>query len=709
MGAADDFRALLEPGAIRAVFQPIVRLSDLGTIGYEGLARFPTPPGLVALPPDVTLAAAARAGLRDDLEVACWSAIAAAGVPPHGRLLWVNLSPEALGHPGLLELAGKLPVAARDRAHRAGHGAQQRAAARAAAAVDRARRAGRGRRRGRRASRRWSTSPTSGPTSSSSRAGWSPASTATRPARPCCAPPPRSRARSARASWPRASSARRSSRRCARWRSTTARAGCSAARARRGRATPRPPRGPPAARRPAGGSSAISSARAPPRDASEAVVDHLARRGLLPAIYLAQDGRLRCQAVRGVWQVYDGLPASTGVVGRVFRTGVPAILDDVGESADYLPAIPGVRAEVCLPLRAAGQVVGVLDAESLTAIDAADAWRRSSAAPRCCRRGWTTSARSAPPRPPSGWPAPRSRLAVDRGPGGRRARGARRRARALGLRVRRRRPRRRPRRAVPAPRRGLLRASRSPSWPSEELAAMASWVDDGTSTYTVGDTAGRGFVGHEVLRRAGVGSLIVLPLTAAGERLGLIVVADRANRRPASEDVELLELLALQAANGLRLASMISQLRERVSRDPLTGLHASLPPLPERTGGRDARRRRPGRGQRRPRPGGGRRRAARRGRPAARADAAGLTGLPGRRRRVRGHDRPGARVSGRARRLGAALPGAGTVWAGPFRSASPSVGPARRARTSSARGVALDAVKQPAATACRSRRRSNTS
>src|SRR3954453_1611856 len=109
MGAADDFRVLLEPGAIRAVFQPIVRLSDLGTIGYEGLARFPTPPGLVALPPDVTLAAAARAGIRDDLEVACWRAFAAAGGPPPGRLLWVNLSPGALGPPGLLERAGKLP------------------------------------------------------------------------------------------------------------------------------------------------------------------------------------------------------------------------------------------------------------------------------------------------------------------------------------------------------------------------------------------------------------------------------------------------------------------------------------------------------------------------------------------------------------------------------------------------------------------------
>ena len=86
MDRADEFRALLAPGAIRAVFQPIVRLADLSTIGYEGLARFPTPPGLIALPPDVILAAAARSGLRDDLEVACWSAIASAGVPPEGRI-----------------------------------------------------------------------------------------------------------------------------------------------------------------------------------------------------------------------------------------------------------------------------------------------------------------------------------------------------------------------------------------------------------------------------------------------------------------------------------------------------------------------------------------------------------------------------------------------------------------------------------------------
>ena len=109
MNPADDFRGLLEPGAIRAVYQPIVRLSDLQPIGYEGLARFPTPPGLVALPPDVTLAAAARSGLRDDLEVACWAAIGDAGAPPHGRLLFVNVAPDALGHPGLERLAARLP------------------------------------------------------------------------------------------------------------------------------------------------------------------------------------------------------------------------------------------------------------------------------------------------------------------------------------------------------------------------------------------------------------------------------------------------------------------------------------------------------------------------------------------------------------------------------------------------------------------------
>jgi hypothetical protein len=112
----------------------------------------------------------------------------------------------------------------------------------------------------------------------------------------------------------------------------------------------------------------------------------------------------------------------------------------------------------------------------------------------------------------------------------------------------------------------------------EELGHIASWVDDGTSCYTVADAAGRGCRGHEPLRHAGAGSLVVLPMAAAGRRLGILVLADRAAHPLATEAVELLELLAVQAAGGLRMAAAVLELRERAARDPLTGLghHATF-------------------------------------------------------------------------------------------------------------------------------------
>jgi diguanylate cyclase (GGDEF)-like protein len=100
----------------------------------------------------------------------------------------------------------------------------------------------------------------------------------------------------------------------------------------------------------------------------------------------------------------------------------------------------------------------------------------------------------------------------------------------------------------------------------------------GTSSYTAGDRGGRGFEGHEVLREAGANAVIVLPLDSAGERHGLLLVADRANHRIDTEKAELLELLAGQAAGSLRMAAAVTELRERAARDPLTGLghHATF-------------------------------------------------------------------------------------------------------------------------------------
>ena len=305
------------------------------------------------------------------------------------------------------------------------------------------------------------------------------------------------------------------------------------------------------------------------------------------------------------------------------------------------PTVPGVRAEVCF-------------AAARRRPDRRRARRRVADRDRRRHRGRGRALRGAAVRAAGGGRRARPRLArpaagphrraagVLGGPRGRRARGAGRRARAVRLRVRRwsRWPTATARCTRTWPR--ARSRSRSASSTPHELAAMAVWVDEGTSSYTVGDTAGRGFAGHEVLRRAGVGSLIVLPLVAAGERVGLIVVADRAHRRPAFEDIELLELLALQAANGLRMASVLSQLRV-VARPADRPARVAADRRARR--GPARRHRRPRRDQRRPRPGRGRRRPARHGRAAARADARGRPGVPDRGRRVRGD-------AGRAPRAG---------------------------------------------------------
>ncbi|WP_028057264.1 EAL domain-containing protein [Candidatus Solirubrobacter pratensis] len=578
---ADDFRALLEPGAIRAVFQPIVRLAGLDVIGYEGLSRFPPPPGLVALPPDVTLAAAESAGLRDELEVACLAAIAAAGVPPHGRALWVNLSPEALGHPGLLEVAGRLTsrlvIELTEQDAVLNHALLRRRLQPwiergALVAVDDA---------------------GAGFTSLEYVADIRPdfLKLSRGMVAGIDADAGREAVLRATAAFAREVGARVVAEGVERVEELEA---LRAMEIDYGQGwlfgRPSPPWPQDAAPVPAAPLRVGAGDRLErdleraesPRDACEAVVDHLARRGLLPSVWLAQSGRLRCQAVRGFWQVFDGVPPTTGILGRVYRTGEPAFIDDVGEAPEYLPAIAGVRSEICIPLRVAGAVVGVLDAESVTTHDDSTAAEVQRCAALLAARLEEVGA--LPPASPAQRLArAAARLAVLRDP-----EDVVREALAASL-------------DLSGYESGLLAladghgalyvhlaegpfAVAFSQFAADELAAVARWVDDGTSSYTVGDVAGRGFPGHEVLRRLGAGSLIVLPVTAAGERLGVILLADRANRRPVFEDVELLELLAGQAAGSLRMASAVAQLRERASRDPLTGLHASLPVLPARAG-----------------------------------------------------------------------------------------------------------------------------
>jgi len=573
-GAADDFRELLAPGAIRAVFQPIVRLADLQPIGYEGLARFPTPSGLVALPPDVTLAAAGRLGVRHDLEVACWAAISEAGTPPAGRLLFINVAPDALGHPGLLELAAQLPerlVIELTEQDAVQNTAQLRERLRpwiargALVAVDDA---------------------GAGFTSLEYVADLRPdfLKLCRGMVTGVDLDPSRQAVLRATVAFAREGGARVVAEGVERHeelqvlRDADVDYGQGWLFGRPAEAWPAEPSARPSVPpRPASGrlERELAAATSAP-EAAEAIVEHLARKGLMPSVYLEDGGRLRCQAVRGYWQIYDGMPATAGVIGRTFRTGEETIVEDVTGSGDYLPAVASVHAEACVPLRVGGVVAGVLNAESPTALgdhgiaevrrcagllsarlEALGGLAPVSAAQRLARiavrLGSLETAEDivretvAAARALAGFES--AMLALPDGHGGyyvHHAEGSF--AVALG--------------ALEAP----------------ELDRIAAWVDMGTSSYTAGDTGGRGFEGHEVLRQAGVNAVIVLPLVAAGERHGLLMVADRANHRISTEKAELLELLAGQAAGSLRMAAAVTELRERAARDPLTGLghHATF-------------------------------------------------------------------------------------------------------------------------------------
>jgi diguanylate cyclase (GGDEF)-like protein len=572
--AVDDFRDLLAPGAIRAVFQPLVRLSDLQPIGYEGLARFPTPPGLVALPPDVTLAAAGRLGVREDLEVACWAAISEAGAPPAGRLLFINVAPDALGHPGLLELAAQLPerlVIELTEQDAVQNTAQLRERLRpwiargALVAVDDA---------------------GAGFTSLEYVADLRPdfLKLCRGMVTGVDLDPSRQAVLRATVAFAREVGARIVAEGVERpeelevLRGADVDYGQGWLFGRPAEAWPDEPAARPSAppRPPSGRlERELASATSAP-EASEAIVEHLARQGLMPSVYLEDGGSLRCQAVRGYWQIYDGMPATAGVIGRTFRTGEETIVEDVGDSGDYLLAVASVHAEVCVPLRVRGVVTGVLNAESPTALgeqgiaevrrcagllsarlEALGGLAAVSPAQRLARiavrLGSLETAEDivretvAAARALAGFES--AMLALPGGRGGyhvHHAEGSF--AVALG--------------ALEAP----------------ELARIAAWVDKGTSSYTAGDTGGRGFEGHEVLRQAGANAVIVLPLVAAGERHGVLLVADRANHRISTEKAELLELLACQAAGSLRMAAAVNELRERAARDPLTGLghHATF-------------------------------------------------------------------------------------------------------------------------------------
>jgi EAL domain-containing protein (putative c-di-GMP-specific phosphodiesterase class I) len=92
---------------LRAVAQPIVRLTDMTVVGYEALTRVDDQHGRSI---QWWLDRATEHGVRSQFEVACWRTISRIGGLPDDGLLFANVGPTTLLEPELWSLRDSMPA-----------------------------------------------------------------------------------------------------------------------------------------------------------------------------------------------------------------------------------------------------------------------------------------------------------------------------------------------------------------------------------------------------------------------------------------------------------------------------------------------------------------------------------------------------------------------------------------------------------------------
>jgi diguanylate cyclase (GGDEF)-like protein len=329
---------------------------------------------------------------------------------------------------------------------------------------------------------------------------------------------------------------------------------------------------------------------------SQTVADHLAAgRDIFPSVWLERGGRLRCVASTGEWPGRDGVSPTAGVVGATFTSGVetviPSITGDAGRPFT----------EACVPVRAAGCLVGVLDVRLARPLRAGDLERfraaavelghridalggppAESAAQRMLRHMTRLSALDEPDAIARAVLAAAidlmeldSAALVRRdGPDGDAANGP---VAAAG-----------PRAAGDAPVEpppplhavatiGPLGPALAIA-PADTLQAIANAAIDGAAGVVIATEQDLARPELAKLSTAGAKTLLAVGLVAHAEPHGVLVLAGRSDRAVSIDDLELLELLAAHAATCLRTAGLVRSLRTQAATDPLTGLghHATF-------------------------------------------------------------------------------------------------------------------------------------
>lgn len=541
---------LCTPGVITAVAQPIVRPADRLVVGYEALARMPVEP---VRPPDWWLARADELGLRTELEIACLAAAANLGPTPDNQLLFVNTSPSTLAEPAALALVGTFPArvvielteqeAVIDYEQLRMHLARWLSLGFQVAVDD------------------------AGAGYSSLRHVIELAPDFLKLDRELIRGIHQDRTRLALVRSVLAFAREVGTSVIAEGVETSdelkvlRKAGVNLVQ---GYLLARP--GPPwpaisvTGARLAAVADLVSGpnvqslkealARAnDSQSACSAVVEYLFRQSeIMPSVYLARHGELRCVAQRGLWHVLDGMPASVGITGRTWKTGKPIVAEDVSSSPDYVQAIPGVVAEMCVPIGTGAAAIGALNVDSLVPLPRATlplleycaellAARLEEIGSTVDDSAWHRAVRASvaisgvtegPHTPMMLLRSLRDAALLD--------------SAAL---------------IFDGPEHRSVTAAIGPLGRSlsrlkgEEIEALCRLVGDIRSCYTAGDASDRTFAGTESLRSGGARAVVILPLWARHRRLGTIVLAHSKPVHLSCEDIAPLEMLSDHIASVL--------------------------------------------------------------------------------------------------------------------------------------------------------------
>jgi EAL domain-containing protein (putative c-di-GMP-specific phosphodiesterase class I)/putative methionine-R-sulfoxide reductase with GAF domain len=288
-----------------------------------------------------------------------------------------------------------------------------------------------------------------------------------------------------------------------------------------------------------------------PHDAADEVTAHLYENfAFLPSVYVERAGVLRFLSGRGQWQVLDGIEPDVGLTGSAFAAGERVLVQDVTADPRYREAVPGVVAELAVPLTVNRRLVGVhiedapafIDAEQVEAVHAA-----AQVLEEAFTRTGISSFRGSP-LADFGWHAPRvaqsrtvgelAQATVCAGVDIAHLQSAMLWIRSGG-------------RLVPQGTAGA-RANDIADLTATELERLASLVSHVASSYSTGPVISRTFGPMGLLRDRGFGTVFVSALRDRGTPTGLMVLAGPEAGIMEVEAVHALELLSVLA--GVTLA-----------------------------------------------------------------------------------------------------------------------------------------------------------